>query len=373
MMLGAERVFLEGIKCLRMHTEVEVHAALPTDGPLKHEVEKLGAPVHVTPYSWWLGFSEFPFRRKVRSAWTFWSETRALLPLLKTVNSDLVVTNTIAVPAPAMAARLQRIPHLWYIHEFGEEDHGLKYAMGRRVSMLLMKHLSSRFIVNSQAVLQKYRDFFPEDRIDQLYYAVDFPFPAEGPSRSDGSPLKILLAGSKTEGKGQDDAIRASQILKSKGYRFELILLGAALEPYGIYLKTLAKRLGLDDCVKFVDYTPNPFDHFAEADLVLICSRSEAFGRVTVEAMKLGKPVIGANRAGTLELIKDGYNGFLYECGNAVDLAGKIEALYNQRELISKLGENARDWSQRNFSLEAYASGLRAIFEKAITSRQSIA
>jgi len=86
--------------------------------------------------------------------------------------------------------------------------------------------------------------------------------------------------------------------------------------------------------------------------------------------MKLGRPVIGANRACTLELIRDGYNGLLYECGNPVDLAAKIEVLYNQRGLISKLGENARDWSQRTFSLEAYATGLRAIFEKAVTYRQ---
>lgn len=371
MMLGAERAFLEGVKCLRMHTDVEIHAVLPSDGRLKQEVEKLAASVHIAPYSWWLSLSEFPLRRRIRSAWKFWSEARALLPLLKAVNSDLVVTNTIAVPSPAMAAKRSKIPHLWYIHEFGEEDHGLKYSMGRRVSLRLMKHLSSRFIVNSQAVFQKYRDFFPEDRIDQLYYAVDFPHPTERPPKPDGSGLKILLAGSKTEGKGQEDAIRASQILKSKGYRFELILLGAELETYGVYLKTLTKRLELNDCVKFVNYAPNPFDHFAEADVVLMCSRSEAFGRVTVEAMKLGRPVIGANRAGTLELIQDGYNGFLYECGDPVDLAAKIEALYNQRKLIFKLGENARDWSRRSFSMEAYANGLRASFEKALTSCES--
>jgi len=370
MMFGAERAFLEGVKCLRMHTEVEIHAVLPSEGLLKHEVERLGARVHVTPYSWWLAFSEIPFGRKVRAARKFWSEARELSSLLNAVHADLVVTNTIAVPSPAMAAKLTGIPHLWYIHEFGEEDHGLKYAMGRGVSLLFMKHLSSRFIANSRAVCQKYRTFFPEDKVDQLYSAVDFPTPRGRRPKLEADRLKILLAGSKAEGKGQEDAIRASQILKSKGCSFELILLGAALDAYGIYLKTLAKRLGLDDCVKFIGYTPNPFDYFAEADVVLMCSRSEAFGRVTVEAMKLGRPVIGANRACTLELIRDGYNGLLYECGNPVDLAAKIEVLYNQRGLISKLGENARDWSQRTFSLEAYATGLRAIFEKAVTYRQ---
>ena len=56
-----------------------------------------------------------------------------------------------------------------------------------------------------------------------------------------------------------------------------------------------------------------------------MCSRAEAFGRVTVEAMKLGLPVIGAARGATPELVRDGWNGLLYAHGDANELAGKID------------------------------------------------
>jgi glycosyltransferase involved in cell wall biosynthesis len=49
--------------------------------------------------------------------------------------------------------------------------------------------------------------------------------------------------------------------------------------------------------------------------------RGEGFGRVTVEAMKVGRPVVGANGGGTVELIRDGWNGLFYRLGDAVDLA----------------------------------------------------
>ena len=87
--------------------------------------------------------------------------------------------------------------------------------------------------------------------------------------------------------------------------------------------------------------------------------------------MKFGKPVIGADRAGTLELIKDGVNGFLYKCGHPGDLASKIEILYRNRHLIPELGQRGREWSRWTFSLEAYADGLCGIFERALAPRQS--
>jgi glycosyltransferase involved in cell wall biosynthesis len=48
-----------------------------------------------------------------------------------------------------------------------------------------------------------------------------------------------------------------------------------------------------------------------------------------VEAMKCGLPVIAANSGGSLELVEDGFNGYLYQSGNAEDLAAKILCLNN--------------------------------------------
>jgi glycosyltransferase involved in cell wall biosynthesis len=97
------------------------------------------------------------------------------------------------------------------------------------------------------------------------------------------------------------------------------------------------------------------------SDIVLVCSRSEAFGRVTIEGMFSGRPVIGARSAATAELIKDGVNGLLYDPGNPGDLAEKIKRLQECPGLGERLGHEARAWVRRYFTIDRYADELFAV------------
>ena len=58
-----------------------------------------------------------------------------------------------------------------------------------------------------------------------------------------------------------------------------------------------------------------------------MCSQCEAFGRVTVEAMRAGLPVCGTNSGGTPEIIDPGVNGLLSPAGDANALAANLMAL----------------------------------------------
>ena len=98
-----------------------------------------------------------------------------------------------------------------------------------------------------------------------------------------------------------------------------------------------------------------------------MCSHREAFGRVTVEAMKMGKPVVGAAIDATKELIQDGCNGLLYRVGDANDLAQKIGTLYHDREKLAVMSERARTWALDRFTTRRYSNDLRAIFEEALS------
>ena len=98
------------------------------------------------------------------------------------------------------------------------------------------------------------------------------------------------------------------------------------------------------------------------ANVVLVCSRNEAFGRVTVEGMLAGRPVVGARCAATAELIEDGVNGFLYAHGNAKDLAEKIHFLYDHPDIANDTGSTAQAWADKTFSKERYRADLAALF-----------
>jgi hypothetical protein len=75
---------------------------------------------------------------------------RSLLPLFRALESsrpDIVVTNTVTAPLGAIAAARRRPPHVWFLHEFGAEDYGLRFDLGRRAGSGAVRRLSDAVLV----------------------------------------------------------------------------------------------------------------------------------------------------------------------------------------------------------------------------------
>ncbi len=96
-----------------------------------------------------------------------------------------------------------------------------------------------------------------------------------------------------------------------------------------------------------------------------MCSRMEAFGRVTIEAMKMGTPVIGARSGGTPEVIREGLTGLLYTPGDVKELADKIQQLCENRQTARQMGEQARRWAMASFTQERHGAEVLAILREA--------
>lgn len=96
-------------------------------------------------------------------------------------------------------------------------------------------------------------------------------------------------------------------------------------------------------------------------DLELICSRSEAFGRVTIEAMLHSIPVIGANSGGTPELIIDKENGLLFQYGDIDELVDKIETLINNKVLYNQIMNKTAEYG-RQFTIDRTANKILKTF-----------
>jgi glycosyltransferase involved in cell wall biosynthesis len=97
----------------------------------------------------------------------------------------------------------------------------------------------------------------------------------------------------------------------------------------------------------------------------------EAFGRATVEAMKLGRPVVGAASGGTLELVRDGWSGLLYKPGDTAALAERVERLDRDRAFLRELAANARSWATATFTTERFTNSLMAVFD-AVSRRPAL-
>lgn len=356
---------LEAISGL-VERNVEVSVIAPHAGELITRLQQKGVPVKIVPHFWWVASGHWRGLRyrleRLRRNIYFGKE---LYRSMKEAKPDVVISNTLTIPSGAFAARWAGIPHIWYVHEFGQRDHGLHFDFGESLSLFLMDKLSARIIGNSKVVLENLKTRIPLDKLRLVYQEVRVP-PQPARLENENRILKLIQVGTLTPGKRQEDAIRALAALVKKGLELHLTLLGAEDVNYGKDLRNLCRELGVVNDVDFIPFTNDPFSYIAAADLALVCSRSEAFGRVTIEAMKLGKPVVGANSAGTAELISDGATGLIFQMGDPQDLGRKIEIFYHDRQRLKEMGRGAQAWATQNFTREKSTLALLDVLREAV-------
>jgi glycosyltransferase involved in cell wall biosynthesis len=156
----------------------------------------------------------------------------------------------------------------------------------------------------------------------------------------------------------------AIQQVRAKGINAYLNLQGTADETYKNQILAYMADHQLEPYINFLPYNPDPHKAVREADIALVCSRLEAFGRVTVEAMKLGIPVVATATAGSLEIIgKDQTRGLLYNPGDVAALTDCILQYHQSPELRLSLATTAYDWAWQHCNLETHAQQIDAILQ----------
>jgi glycosyltransferase involved in cell wall biosynthesis len=122
------------------------------------------------------------------------------------------------------------------------------------------------------------------------------------------------------------------------------------------------------DRVEFWGYIPDPERAFLAADCALMCSRSEAMGRVTAEAMSCGRPVIGFDAAGTSELIAHGETGLLYR-GGSDGLADAMARYLSDPAEADRHGDAGWTLARRRHTTEGYARQIHAVIRGVMDRR----
>ena len=89
-----------------------------------------------------------------------------------------------------------------------------------------------------------------------------------------------------------------------------------------------------------------------------------------METLAIGKPVIGANIGGIPELVKDNESGLIYQYNNIDDLKAKMEKLFNDQELVNKLGKNAKEQAVKLYTKEVYYNNIMEIYQKLIQKKK---
>lgn len=114
-------------------------------------------------------------------------------------------------------------------------------------------------------------------------------------------------------------------------------------------LQRLIKANDMEERVVYLPFTDKIPELMNCLDLLVVPSHCETFGLVVIEGMACGLTVIGTDCGGIPEIIDSGKNGFIFPPRNSSDLAELITMLYKDRELMNKIGKNAREKVEQSF------------------------
>lgn len=163
-------------------------------------------------------------------------------------------------------------------------------------------------------------------------------------------PLRLLFAGLVIARKGLAPLLQALVRVPLSAWRLDVVG-DENLDPaYAARVRYEAKGLGLAGNVRFRGVLSDTDLAAQLADSHLLCMpfAYEGFGIVALEALHFGVPVLGSRRGATPELVRDGWNGLLFERNQLQRVADAVQALQADRGRLARLSTNALQSARRH-------------------------
>jgi glycosyltransferase involved in cell wall biosynthesis len=348
----------------------------PEPGDLLGVLAARGVPAAVIPFEWWVSTDRTAegvarrFRRNLRSL-------RAIADQFSRWGTDLVYSNSSVFAIGALAAVELGLPHVWHLREFGNRDYDLWPDTGATLARLAFRTADAAIFV-SHALRRAFMGRTTPANTHVIYNGVadeaafDARRQAADALRGRRQPFTFVLVGRFRESKGQHVAIRAFAEFAAKRPDARLLMVGGAGgtgdQDYFDRCRALPAELNVADRVEFWGYVPDPERAFLAADCALMCSRSEAMGRVTAEAMSACRPVIGFDAGGTSELIAHDSTGLLYR-GGPSELAACMARYAADPEHARRHGEVGWAAARARHTTEAYAARVHEVIRDVLAGR----
>ena len=367
---GAELCLIDIAKPYRDHCLVGLFA----DGSFRNLLEQNQIPVAV------LTTGQIQVRKESSLAQGLGSLGQ-LVPLIAKVvqlahNYDLIYANTQkALVVGALASVFSRRPLVYHLHDILSPEHFSQ--TNRRIAVTLANRFASLVIANSQASKTAFVAAGGRPEITEIVYNGFDPKIYQSPE-SDISQIRQQLGlngfvvghfSRLAPWKGQHILIEA---LAQCPVDVTAIIVGDALfgeQDYAERLHQQVTALGLENRVKFLGFRSDIPLLMAACDLVAHTSTSpEPFGRVIVEAMLCGRPVVAAKAGGAIELVEQSINGFLVTPGNPQELAQVIITCLNEKDQTAVIANNARTTASQRFDVTNINQQIAQLIKRLIGS-----
>ncbi len=261
-----------------------------------------------------------------------------------------------------LAGRLLRRPVVWHV----------RVADGDGLLDRVLMRLASAVIVNSHAVGRRF-GWAPSGKVRCIHNGVDLarftPRPPEAGYRRalglpEGGPV-VASIGRFVPYKGYAHLIEAAALVARARPDAHWLLVGEG-EQRG-ELERRCRTLGMDGKIHFTGWREDVPEILAASDVFVMPSLAEHFGRVLVEAMAMGKPLVATDAGGTPEIVLHGETGLLVPPGRPEPLAGAVLALLNDSARAERLGTAGCRRARAAFSLARHAASVEALYEELLS------
>jgi L-malate glycosyltransferase len=331
--------------------------AIPESGDLESEAERLGIPCRVV---------EIPKIKSLTGPFRMHPAARKLAKLIESENISLVHCNTPARGSliSALAARRAGVPSVWHVRIQDSEGFADK----------LLFRMHSKIITNSRAVARKFSRFDGfEEKVAPIHNPVDLD--AFKPARPDSDlrnalgagPRDVLVgvAGRLVAFKGHKYFIEAAEILSrvragwANYLRFVIVGDGPDMDK----LKERVKESDARSRIVFAGHRTDMPAVMNAFDIFVLPSDSEHFGRVIIEAMACGKPVVATDAGGVPEIVEGGVTGILVPPKDSIQLSVAIGKIAKYEETAHAFGASGRVRAVKLFSSTKHAESVQEIYE----------
>lgn len=353
---GANRSMLSIIEYLH-NKGYNVKLILPSKGDICQELNIIGINYKVIPMFTQLYYLKYNIKYLALfflDVWTFF-KLPSLIKEAKKFSPDIIYSNTSAEMTGIKVAKIIGVKHISHIREFMDLDHGAQFIMGRKGKKKFINQ-SDGIIYVSNSVASHVNLGEPLTQSQRVIYNGINNVNVEFEDKEIYSSLNLGIVGILDKAKGQDLAINAMPNILKIFPNAKLNIWGDKECGFKHIIHKLVKSLNLDNSVIFHGFEKNSDQIYRDMDVLLMCSRCEGFGRVTIEAMQRGIPVIGLNTGGTSELVKDGFNGYLFN--SIQEISSKLSLLLESKEHYNRIRRNAYTESRSLYSVTQYCKSV---------------
>lgn len=353
-------------------------AVCPADGPLVDALHALDVPVQVIakfpPPGWW-GMRLRPLAFLAKLAYRLVYVARLYL-VLRRARVQLVFLNTLLSSGATLAARLNGLPVVTQLLEY-RLRFALTSPLRRRVVLRGARHLVAVSAAVAEVAIAHGAD---PARVSVAHIGIDTSrFPAPDPiavlahrEEWGASPGDVVFgaAGALVINKGFQDLIAAAARVVPVLPNARFVIAGSVPtgEDTGFAhrLQAQIRSLGLDGVVRLLGQVTDMPRFFGALDVLVIPSHDEALPVVALEAMAMGKPILGTSAGGLPELVVPESTGLLVPPRSPDELAAGMVRLGADPLLRRRMGAAGSRRVSTCFTVAAYVAQVEQALSEAM-------